>query len=137
MALTLSSDQIVAGSPYKIKVTITWEGAAISEVKAVVVNTLDDGKAQVAVTAPIALSHVSFGPDDGPAPGSYVWSGVLPAAETMKLLATPTDPASKVAVLNPVLMLEVSGTDADGDELKPVLFSDPLEVGRNPLYVGP
>jgi hypothetical protein len=42
----------------------------------------------------------------------------------MRLLATPTDPTSKVAV-----------TGTDGDALVPVLYSAALTVGRNPLYV--
>jgi hypothetical protein len=132
MSLTLSSDQVVAGSPYKVKATITWAGATITGVKAVLVNTIEDGKAQTAITTPLALSFVSGTPTAG-----AIWDGVLSATETMKLLSTPTNPSSKVAVLKPILMLEVTGTDADADALKPVLFSKELSVGRNPLYVAP
>jgi hypothetical protein len=130
MSLALSSDQIVAGSPYKVKATITWAGATISGVKAVVVGTIADNKTQAAITTPLTLAHVSGTPTAGD-----VWDGVLSAAETMKLLATPTDPTSKVAVTTPIIMLQVTGTDADGDALVPVLYSSALSVGRNPLYV--
>lgn len=129
MTLTLSSDQIVAGSPYKVKATIIWAGATISAVKAVLVGTIDDGKVQSAITTPLTLSFVS-----GTTTAGAVYDGVLAAAETMKLLATPTDPESKVLHKTPILILEVTGTDADGDALKPVLYSAALEVGRNPLY---
>ena len=129
MTLTLSSDQIVAGSPYKIKATITWAGATISGVKAVVVGTVEDGKEQTPITTPLALSKLSGTPTAGD-----VWAGVLGAVETMKLLAVVTDPKSKVAVKSPIVMVEVTGSDADGSALKPVLYSAPLEIGRNPFY---
>lgn len=130
MTLTLSSDQIVAGSPYKVKATITWVGATITAVKAVLVGTTEDGKVQATITTPLTLSFVS-----GTTTAGAVYDGVLAATETMKLLSTPTDPESKVLHKTPILMLEVTGTDADGDALKPVLYSAALEVGRNPLYV--
>jgi hypothetical protein len=129
MTLTLSSDQIVAGSPYKVKATITWAGATISGVKAVIVGTVEDGKEQNPITSPLTLTKVSGTPTAGD-----VWSGVLAATETMKLLSVVTNPTSKVAVKAPIVLIEVTGTDADGSALKPVLYSAPLEVGRNTLY---
>jgi hypothetical protein len=130
MTLTLSSDQIVAGSPYKVKATITWAGATISGVKAVIVGTVEDGKEQTPITTPLALTKLSGTPTAGD-----VWSGVLAATETMKLLSVVTDPKSKVTVKSPIVMVEVTGSDADGSALKPVLYSAPLEIGRNPFYV--
>jgi hypothetical protein len=130
VTLTLSSDQIVAGSPYKVKATITWTGASISAVQAVIVATVDDGKAQPPITTALPLTKESGTPDTGD-----VWAGVLSAAETMKLLSDPTDPTSKVSAKSPIVMVEVTGTDADGAALKPVLYSGALEIGRNPFYV--
>jgi hypothetical protein len=130
MTLTLSSDQIVAGSPYKVKASITWTGATISAVQATIVGTVADGKTQTPITTALALAHNTGTPDTGD-----VWAGVLAAAETMKLLSDPTDPTSKVSAKSPIVMVEVTGSDADGAALKPVLYSGALEIGRNPFYV--
>jgi hypothetical protein len=127
--VTLLQDEIVAGSPFYMAPSIIWTGATITGVKGVVVGTIEDGKAQVQITTPLSLTNISGTPSTG-----NLWGGVLSAAETMKLLVSPTDPTSKVAVKSPIIMYEFTGTDAGGRALKPVLYTPVLTIGRNPFY---
>ena len=120
--IELSSDTITAGAKYKINASITWAGATISAVNAVLVDTLEPGRVMTEITSSVTLTLSS---------GAY--KGILAASETAKLLSDPTNANSKLKYSSCYLVVTVTGTDADGDALTPVLYSSEINVGRAPF----
>lgn len=122
--ITVSAPTLAAGTLWKTKLTITWEGATISAVKAVLVNQLDPKKSTITeITSEVTMSDE----------GSGVWKALFPATETAKLLQTPADANSKLKYSTCYVSFLITGTDADGDALTPTLNSDEITVGRSPL----
>jgi hypothetical protein len=120
--ITLTNNKIAAGAPYKVNASITWTGATISSVQAVLVNTLGAGSTIVEITSAATLTLDS---------GAY--KGILAASETAKLLTDPTNANSTLKYRECYLVITVTGIDADGDALTPILNSTKITVGRAPL----
>lgn len=121
MAINLGAETITAGSAKLISATLTAPGT-ITGVTAILVNSVRAKETQAVITTALALAE-----------SSGVWSGVLTAAETAKLLADPADGSS--ALLYPGVYLQLLVTyDSGGNTYTKPLTSDLIVCDRNPTY---
>lgn len=122
-------DTVVTGSPFYIKIAITWTGIPTT-VKAVIVDKDSETEAKTLITNPVTLSFQS---------SDSTWVGTLDKNETAKLLNTPTDPLSGINenFLKPFLHVVVEGTNVDGATVARVAESKVLKLGQNFLATLP
>ena len=124
MSVTVTAPTLAAGTPWKTKLTITWAGATITAVSAVLVDQIGKTKSPITeITDSVAMTNE----------GGGIWKALFPASETAKLLETPADTNSKLVYSTCYVSFLITGTDADGDILTPTLNSDEISVGRSPL----
>ena len=123
MSIVVEAPTLAAGTAWKTKLTITWTGATITAVSAVLVDKIDGKLTVTEITDPVAMTNE----------GGGVWKAIFPATETSKLLSNSDDANSKLVYEKCYASFLVTGTDADGDALTPTLNSDEITVGRSPL----
>lgn len=123
MPIQVSGQEITAGNTAKLTFTPIWEGATISAISVVLINTVDPSVAITEITTPVALTDL----------GDGRWKALIPADQTFLLLRDPADANSSLKYSKVYASFEITGTDADGDVLTPTLTSNAISVGRDPL----
>lgn len=115
-------------APILVQPTITWAGATITAVTAALFS--NDGiitNNGTLITNLTTLSLVSGTPNTG-----AVYSGLIPGSQSIKLLSNTNDTSSAILYPNAVLVISVTGTTADSDELITVDHSCGLTIRHNP-----
>ena len=129
--LQLASGTLTAGTVWKVKPRIRWDGATITSVNGVLVDTLNQNSQIVEITSIIPFTSQGTVTENGI---TYnVFKGLFDATETAKILTDPLDSNSIVRHKTVYLSLLIEGTDADGDTIKPTLNSGAISVDRSPL----
>lgn len=113
----------VAGAVWKVVLDLTWTGATVTEMTAVLADKTDPAFQITEITSEVTMTNTA----------GTLWKAIFPAAEMQKFLATEADANSKLVYKTAYLFCKVTGDDADGDSLTPTLISDEITICRNPL----